>query len=363
MNQSLRVVAFTKTASIGPSSRYRYLQYRDLLRGEGVELVCRPLFGVTWFRLLRIRPRWLATLLKCGYVPLRFAVRLVQLIGLGAPDLVVIEHQLFPYLPAFAEAWLSARGQRWTVEFDDAIHLTRFHLSKMKSLVRQAARVIVGNSTLAAFAREHSKAVAIVPTTIPLSRYPLPAWPRSAVRAGPRVIGWIGLPYNFDALRILAEPLRQLAQEMPLLLRVVSSGDPHLAGVPVEVVEWSYATEIELLSSFDVGVMPLVDDPWSRGKCGLKILQYFAAGVPVVASPVGVNRDIIEHGVNGYLADDAAAWLVALRRLLAEPGQAAALAQAGRATVEQHYSAEVWAPRIAALWRETAITPCQGHDS
>lgn len=346
----MRIVAFTKTDARGPSSRYRYYAYAERLRAHGVELEIRPLFTERWFEILKRRnPLWRA-LGKILHTLARFARRAKELRELGKPDLVVIEHQLFPYLPPRAERALARRGIHFTVEFDDAIYLTRGHDAKMRELCALATTVVVGNRFLAEYAsRSGARRVAIVPTTIDLSRYPQrPPRPR-----GERlVIGWIGLPYNFSMLEVVRPALERLARERPIVLRIVSAGTPELPGVPIEAVAWNEATEFADLSSFDIGIMPLRDDEWSRGKCALKILQYFAAAVPVVASPVGVNADIVRNRENGLLARTSADWYEALRELCADEEFAKRLGAAGRTTVELDFSLEAWTPKLADTWNE-----------
>lgn len=351
---SVRVIAFTKTSAIGPSSRYRYVQYQSRLKRLGVDLELRPLFGAFWFTLLRL-PRPVRALAKLAYTPWRFLVRLRDLLALRASDVVVVEHQLFPYLPAWFEARLARRRLGYVLEFDDAIYLTFAHRAKLERLCSLARVVVVGNAFLAEFARPFARAVEISPTTIDLERYPAEPVARTH-DASPRplVIGWIGLPYNFDALASIAEPLRDLAREFSFVLRVVSAGAPDLPGVRVEAVPWTLDGEVEAIREFDLGVMPLVDDEWSRGKCGLKILQYFAAFVPVVASPVGVNSTIVDHGINGFLATNADDWRSSLRTLLADPNLRARFALAGRKRVEERYDADHEAVRIAERCRRLA---------
>lgn len=349
---TLRVIAFTKASEIGPSSRYRYHQMAPYLPSEGIDLHCRPLFGPAWFAILR-RGRWTGAVLKCVYAPIRFLVRLWQLLTMGNPDLVVVEHQLFPYLPPWYERWLKFRKQPFTVEFDDAIFLTRLHRAKMETLCVLATRVIVGNQELSSFATRFNRKVTIVPTTIELARYPV-AETRSAPPAGtdrPFVIGWIGLPYNFDSLQLVCEPLARLAAERSIVLRVVSDGCPDLPGVPVEAVPWTAEKETEEIERFDVGIMPLADTEWSRGKCALKILQYFAAGRPAIASPVGANTDVIEPGKNGFLASNHDEWYRALVHLAGTPALAVRMGEQARQDVERGYSARGWAPKLADAWR------------
>lgn len=351
MSERLRVLVYGKTSAVGPSTRYRFLQYRGALAALGIDLEVAPLFGSIYFRLLRL-PQPARALAKLLYVPFAFLRRGLSLLSAGRADAVVVEHQLFPYLPPFAERLLARRRGGFQLEFDDAIYLTRGHREKLETLCRLARQVVVGNRFLADFAAPFATALAVVPTTIDLARYRVRD--HRAVKVGPLVVGWIGLPYNFPALAALAEPLADLAREVPCVLRVVSAGRPTLSGAPIEVAPWSFETETSQIAEFDIGVMPLDDDEWSRGKCGLKILQYFAAGVPVVASPVGVNADLIHHGENGFLARTRSEWQDALGRLLSDPELRARMGAAGRRTVEQGYSMERWAPRVAELWTKLA---------
>ncbi len=350
-NGSLRVVVFARTTEIGPSTRYRFTQHRARLAAEGVELDVRPLFGPTWFRIRRVRSRALRVLLACAYAPIRLAARLVQRATIGAADRVIVEHQLFPYLPAWIELALLRRG-RFVLEFDDAIWLTPMHRRKLAALARAADRVVVGNEFLAAFARRCNERVDVIPTSVDVSRYPAREPRVDAPRAArPFVVGWIGLPINFPALESIAAPLARLAREIPLVVRVISAGRPDLPGVTVEPIEWNEATETRELARLDAGVMPLPDDEWSRGKCGLKVLQYFAASVPVVAAPVGVNAEIVRDRENGLLARSEDEWHDRLRELAKDRALAERLAAAGRATVERDFAAATIGARIAAAWR------------
>lgn len=353
----MKLLAFTKTTPIGPSSRVRYYAFVEPLRAHGIELSISPLFGKGWFFLLGMPFKPLRAVLQVLYTAFCFARRAFALLRVGRFDGVVIEHQLFPYLSAFAERWLHRRGTRFTIEFDDAIYQTWRHESKLIELCRLASRVVVGNRFLEEWARTHGATTVVIPTTIELARYPRPQ--ARPARAGnpPFVIGWIGLPYNFAALATIASPLRRLADTGAIELNVVSAGAPNLPGVPTKVVPWGAESEIDSIRRFDSGVMPLVDDEWSRGKCAYKILQYFAAGVPVVASPVGVNQDIVRHDENGLLARNETEWYESLDRLRRDPSLCRRLAAAGRETVERDFSRDAWTPKLAKAWREALAPP------
>ncbi len=360
----MKVVALSRTTTRGPSSRYRIAQYVSRLGARGIHVELRPLFGDGWFAILE-RPSGVArTVAKAGYSLLRLAARLVQLAGLRAarPDLVLVEHQLFPYLPVWVERLLWPRCAPTVLEFDDAIHLTRGHRRKLEVLCARADLVIVGNRFLEEFARPFARRVAVIPTTVDLERYAAARDVQRERRASgdPTFrVGWIGLRYNFPYLDELAAPLAALAaQGRDVELRVISSGAPEPGpawdGVRVVARPWSEATEAEELGACDVGVMPLPDTPWARGKCGLKVLQCMAAAVPVVCSPVGVNADIVEDDRNGLLAPDAEGWSRALARLAREPELRARLGDAGLETVRAGYDLPGGAEKVAEAYGSAA---------
>lgn len=347
----LSVRYFSKGTAADPGSRYRIHQFVPGLRALAVEVDVSPLFGDGYLDVAADPARWRRALRRAGTASVAYARRAARLARRGAADLVVVERQLFPYLPACLEAPLFRGRTPVVLELDDAIYLTRGHGEKLRRLVAEARLVIVGNAELARFAGPIARAVAIVPTVVDTERMPVRLGPGARERL---VIGWIGLPYNLSALERLAGPLARLAREVPIEVCVISSAAPRLPGVPVRLVRWTAEREGSLLADLDIGVMPLPDDAWSRGKCGLKLLQYMAAGVPAVASPVGVNRDIVVDGENGRLASTDDEWLDALRHLARSPIERARLGRAGRRTVETRYSLAVWLPRLAALYREAA---------
>lgn len=350
----MKVVALTRTSSLGPSTRYRIEQYRPALAAQGIEVETRPLFGRTWFALLETRPAPLRALLKAPYSLGRLLVRVAQAraAGAGDADVVLIEQQLFPYLPRGLEERLWPARKPTILEFDDALWLTPGHAAKLARLCARASLVIAGNEHLAEWARAHARRVVVIPTTVDVGRYRQ----QRRVPDGTLRVGWIGLRYNLPYLAPLAEPLRRLAARgVDCELRVISSGLPEprsdWQGVRLLHRPWSEAGEAEEIAACDVGVMPLPDNPWAAGKNGLKLLQFMAAERPVVASPVGVNPTIVRNGENGLLAADAAQWEQALHRLHTEAGLAERLGAAGRATVEERYSLTRGARLVAETYR------------
>jgi glycosyltransferase involved in cell wall biosynthesis len=160
-------------------------------------------------------------------------------------------------------------------------------------------------------------------------------------------IVWIGLAYNFPYIKMLVPALRELQKHYPIVLRIISSSVPVLSGLNVEFRRWSYESEVQDLQTADIGVMPLFDDEWAQSKCGLKLLQYMAVGLPALASPVGVNRKILRHGENGFLAASEEDWYRHLAALCASRELRSRIGQAARETVEAEYSLRRWGPALA----------------
>jgi glycosyltransferase involved in cell wall biosynthesis len=224
---------------------------------------------------------------------------------------------------------------------------------KVATIIRHSDRVIAGNEYLAEYARRFSSAVTVIPTCVDTTRFvPSAHASNNGARRAAPVVGWIGSPTTVPYLRALAPLLQRVAREHPFVLRVSGSGEAiAVPGVPTEQPAWTLHGEVELFNTCDVGVYPLTDDEWSRGKCGFKAIEFMACGVPVVASAVGVNREIIEDGVNGFLASTDHEWSDKLSRLLCDQDLRRRLGAAGRNTIEQRYSLQVIAPKLEATLR------------
>lgn len=353
----VRVQLLSRYGRLGASSRVRSYQYLPYLRDLGIAVESQPLLDDRYIdRLYRGRPQNAAAILA-GY-----ARRLMHLATSSRFDLLWIEYELFPWLPAWFERLLSRLGVPYVVDYDDPIfHRYDSHRNplvrgllgrKIDRVMREATLVVVGSEYLGERARQAgARRVEHVPTVIDLSRYQV----ATAAAGGPYTIGWIGSPLTAHFLLLVREALAEVCKSLSARVSLVGAGGLSLDAVPIDARAWSEATEVADLQRFDVGIMPLSDGPWERGKCGYKLIQYMACGRPVVASPVGANSQIVEHGVNGLLANTSADWVAALRALR-DPALRARMGAAGRAKVEQGYSVQVTAPRLAALLRSVART-------
>ena len=353
----LKVTLFSRYSRLGPSTRLRSLQYLGELERRGIDVQVQPLFPDSYLEdLYGDRPQ------VAKYTAWRYyGRRIAELMRRREHDLAWVEGELFPYLPYGLEAVLSRHARPYVVDYDDALFhkydlarspvVRRVLGRKIDRVMARSACVIAGNPYLAARAEQaRAGRVEIIPTVVDERRYS----PVShAGRARP-VIGWIGSPatehYALDLRDILLEACANDAAQL-----VFIGARPEVAsrfeGVAVKVLPWSEETEAELIADMDIGIMPLRDGPWERGKCGYKIIQYMASGLPVVASPVGVNADIVRHGDNGFLAADDEDWRQALRQLIGSPALRAAQGRAGRRRVEEHYSLASQAPRLADVLR------------
>ncbi|TAL73195.1 MAG: glycosyltransferase [Rhodanobacter sp.] len=356
----VKVRLLSKFSRFGASSRLRMLQYVPHLSHLGVTVDHRPLLSDMYVRALFAGSRYRSrTLAMVGY-----ANRIAELQTSAAYDLDWIEGELLPFVPRIIEKVLAWRRRPFVVEYDDAL-FHRYGLSasavvrtalgrKIGAVMREATYVIAGNDYLAEYARRAgAERIAIVPTVVDAARYV----PRAHCNRGRLVIGWIGSPVTQHYLYELRDVLREIcARHGAVVMLVGASPDAakHLVGVPLDCVAWSEHNEPDLVAAMDVGIMPLLDGPWERGKCGYKLVQYMACGLPVVASPVGVNPDLVESGVTGFLPSDLGEWVNALSSLLGDAATRTRMGEAGRLRVERELCVDVQAPRLASIMHEVA---------
>lgn len=345
----MKLLYFSKTSFVGPSSRYRIYQYISFLRKAGIEVAVAPLFRDGWFRILDIQQKPLRAAAKGLYSLVRLFARIKDILSVGKYDLYVFEHQAFPYVPSILEGFAQKLNPNMLLEFDDAIFLTFLHKRKIPRLIGMSRHVIVGNHFLRDYAVQFNPNVTAIPTVVDTDRC---RPKRDYHHPGKLNIGWVGLAYNLSYVQGLSGVLQKLRKEIgEFVLTVISSRSFELDGVEVIFKQWSYDNEVQEIRSFDIGIMPLANDEWAKGKCGLKVLQYMACGVPVVASPVGVNCEIINDGENGFLAATDEEWSEKLSLLARDEAVRRRLGRKGRETVEKHYSLRIWGPRVAKLYK------------
>jgi glycosyltransferase involved in cell wall biosynthesis len=349
-----------------PGQRFRIEQWEPLLRQAGIDFTYEPFeceeLHDCLYETGNSRRKVRLVLNAC-------ARRAAALRSVRDFDAVYVFREAALLGPPLFEHWIRRTAVPMIFDFDDAIFLSYKSLRnspfgllkyprKTHAICRMAACVIAGNSYLADFARRYNPRVTIVPTTIDTEKYTIECT-RSAT--DPLVIGWTGSFSTVRHLDTLREALRLLAKRERFRLRVIGEQRYELDGVDVETLPWRSQTEVADLRPIDIGVMPLPDDPWARGKCGLKALQYMALGIPTVCSPVGVNSEIIRDGENGFLAATTDEWVEKLTLLLRSSDLRRELGRAGRATVESGYSVAVQAPRVYRILESVVADrlPCR----
>ena len=276
-------------------------------------------------------------------------------------DYAFIHREATPIGPPFIE-WIIAKVFRLRLiyDFDDAIWLPNTSdsnklVAKLKSnhkiakIIGWSYKVSCGNSYLAQFAKTYhpnEQGVVLNPTTIDLSRHN----PTKVHHKGPLKIGWTGSHSTLQYLDILEPVLNELCQKVPFTFVVIADQNPELTGANYKYISWDKHREVEDLLQFDIGVMPLPDTMWSKGKCGLKALQYLALGIPAVVSPVGVNMDIVEHGINGFHCYNATQWMENLEVLLKDKSLREQMGSMGRKKVKSFYSLSSNSENFLALF-------------
>jgi len=336
----------------GPSNRLRVEQYLPWLREQGVTARVRPFMSPALYRVL-YEPGQVAY--KITMTMAGVAKRLADLVRAARADVVVIHREAWPFGTALLERLIARVCPAMVFDFDDAIYLngsskanpwtSRFRSArKTEAILGVSAQVIAGNRLLQTYALRYNPHVTVIPTPVDTQRYRCRSGPG---RAGKIVIGWMGTHTTAAYLQMLQRPLAALVQRYPQVeVRVVGAGRHPLALASLRTIRWELARELEELHQFDIGLMPMPDDEWTRGKCGFKALLYMSVGIPVVASPVGSNMEIIRDGVNGFLATNEEEWTDRLSRLIDAEGLRTRLGLAGRATVEERYSVRANAPRL-----------------
>ena len=354
-----RILALSPIPEEGAGCRFRVSQFAPDLSRAGFDLTIHPLFDTAFFRLVYKPGHYLR---KTMALASRTLDRIATVRAGRQFDAVLIYREAYPIGPPLIERLIARRGLPIVYDFDDAVFLPNTseanqaigslkNPGKVAEILRLSTHVMAGNSYLADYARQHASDVTIVPTCVDTS-----VWrPRTSPRPSgtPLVVGWIGTPTTTQYLLELKQVFADVAQTHDFVLRVSGSMDPvEMPGVRVENVPWTLAGEVELFNTCDIGVYPLPDDEWTRGKCGFKAIQFMACGVPVIAAPVGVNREIVTHRTDGLLASNQAEWMTGLRELLDDGQLRAQLGAAGRQTIERRYSLEANAPTLVSVFQQ-----------
>ncbi len=351
-----------------PGPRFRIYQYLPYFKKAGIEYTVGVFLNSVEYARIYNDPS--ASLFEKSNALIKGILRQLHKISdIKSYDGVMIYREAMLLGGPWIERYISKKGIPVIFDFDDAIwipvksqtgispFLKRLVKSEQKfdEIMKLSAHIIAGNEYLTQHARLLNNNVSVIPTVVDTDYYKPVAQTKEQQQN--LVIGWIGSGSTAMYLKLLDNIWKQLPQ--PYRLNVIG-GIYNPAGIQTNTIKWSLNTELSEMAKFDIGIMPLSDDEWSRGKCGLKALEYMAMGIPCVASSVGVNTDIIKDGVNGFLAKDEKDWIEKVTLLIENPELRQRLGMAGRKTVEQRYSVKVWAAKYIKLIRD--IIKIEGHN-
>ncbi len=358
--RNLEVLFLPRYERLGSSSRVRCYQYLPGLRRFGINCHIAPLLSDRYItRLYTGRPiPWLDVLVG-------LTRRVWECIRNRRVDLVWIEREFLPWCPHWLEgALLNLLTAPYVADFDDAVFhrydrhkrsiVRRMLGCKTDQFMKGAASVVVGNEYLYARAvAAGATHVEILPSVVDTAKYKM-----YRRKSGQQIrIGWIGAPVTASFLDSVRQPLAETCLKYDARFVVIGAESRGWKEVKTQTIPWSEEIEQDLAEIIDIGIMPLTNGPFEQGKCGYKLIQYMAAGLPVVASPVGINKLIVRHGVNGFLADGYSDWSTYLGLLCEDSALRNRLGTEGRKIAETEYSLKMATPRLAEmLWRASAIS-------
>jgi glycosyltransferase involved in cell wall biosynthesis len=349
-----RVLAFTKYDTRAASTRQRFTQMLPYLEAQGISVTFAPLFDNAYL------DQWMTKgTRRHGAVIAAYMRRARHLLAARNYDALWVHCELFPYLPGVFERLAALYGVPIIYDYDDAIfHQYDAHANplvravlgrKLAPLLKRSALACCGNAYLEAYAAQYAPVTRIVPTTVDTVQYqPRPAPAQTQAVAS---VGWMGSPSTWAYCAPVVPVLRTLVEAGVITTRIVGAEHAAAHAEPFQYHPWQEAREVADLQAMDIGIMPIPEAPWARGKCGYKLIQYMACGLPVVASPVGVNRDLVTHGVNGFLADTPDEWHTALTTLAGDAALRERMGKEGRARVEAQYATQKVGVALATAMR------------
>lgn len=354
----MRVLFLSSYSPVTACTRYRVTQYFPYFERLKIECTLSCLMSTEFFDRFYDAGRWLY---KLPYLTARSLLQLRNVWRARDFDLVFVQREVLPVGPPLIESLLRVIGRKPIIfDLDDAIFLTSYvnpihgrlgtwvkRPGKVKSILKRSKHVIAGNAFTARFALKHNSCVTVVPTVVDAEKF-VPA-PRT--RRGPPIIGWLGSRSTARHLRMLVPVFEELARRHRFIVKIVGAEQPFTPrGVKVEEMPFDRGREVSDFQDMDIGVYPILDEPWSWGKPGFKLIQYMAVGIPAVASPVGGNLEILREGECGFFARTKAEWMERLSQLLEDECLRRRMGEQGRQQVEERYCAQVQAQVLADVF-------------
>ncbi|OWR15173.1 glycosyltransferase family 4 protein [Chryseobacterium sp. VAUSW3] len=347
----MKILYLTKYTRMAGSSRMRSYQYFPYLEKAGMQVTVKPFFDDAYLKDFYAGTKNISAVVK-SYIK-----RLGVLFSVFRYDRVVIEKEIFPFLPALAEWMLKLLGIQYIVDYDDAIFhnydqsanpiIKNFLGNKIAYVMRFSGTVVAGNQYLADYAaRSGAKNIEIIPTVIDLDRYPI----KQTTDTDPCIVGWIGTKTTFEKhLLPCKDWIKALQHQEPnIRFHIVGITEDMDLGKNVKYIRWTEETEVAEILKMDIGLMPLQDSKWEKGKCAYKLIQYSACGIPGVASDVGMNREVTVPGETGILASADEEWIQAIKTLKSNTELRQQLGRNARKKVEERYCIQ----QTSTKWKE-----------
>lgn len=345
-----------------PSQRFRFEQYFDALKENGFQIQSRPFVSLATWKILYTRGNSLS---KTWGIIIGYLKRALELFTVPHYNYVFIHREASPLGPPWFE-YIVAKvfNKKIIYDFDDAIWMSDKSMengvlkalkwrSKVRKIIKWSWKISCGNQYLREYAFQFNQNTFLNPTTIDTEHLHKLPYDEIPNKQNKLIIGWTGSHSTIDYLKLIESVLQILLKKYDHInFLVISNRKPKLqiSSKSLQFVEWNSKSEIEDLLKIDIGIMPLPDDEWSKGKCGFKILQYMSLSIPSIASKVGVNEIIIKNGVNGYLCTTKDEWLLALERLIIDPLHRKQIGACGKLTVNKHYSVSTNTENFLALF-------------
>jgi len=344
----MKILYLTKYTRMAGSSRMRSYQYFPYLERSGMKITVKPFFDDDYLKDFYAGKKNVNTVIKS------YLRRFFVLWSVLRYDSVVIEKEIFPFLPAVVEWMLKLLGIRYIVDYDDAIFhnydqssnpiIKKFLGNKIANVMRYSGIVIAGNHYLAEYAwRSGAKKIEIIPTVIDLDRYPI----KANLDSEKFIVGWIGTKTTFEKHLLPCKNwVKELQSQDPnIQFNIVGIREDMDLGKNVKYIQWTEQTEVSEILKMDVGIMPLQDSEWEKGKCAYKLIQYAACGIPGVASDVGMNKDVCIDNVTGQIAYEDQDWIDHILFLKNNSLQKKEMGNNARQLVEQKYCIQVTADK------------------
>ncbi len=354
-NKKIQLLFLPKYTAAGASSRYRMYQYLPFLENENCRCVISQLFSDEYIKQFNdgTKPNFFKLFLA-------YLQRLFVLFSVRKYDLIIIQYELFPYIPFKIEYWLKKMGINYLIDFDDAVFhnydslkpkfIIPWYKSKFKKAIENANWVVTGSPYLTTFCEQYSNKVVEIPTVVNLSNYPLIETDNSEF-----IIGWIGSKSTSKYIVDILPALKEFSQNHQCKV--------HLIGFDKQIniveklsnailIEWNSNTEAEEISKFTVGIMPLRDNNWENGKCGFKLIQYMACGKPTISTPLLANKKI-DRNETSLFADTQQQWIEALNQVLSNEEKYKNIGIENRKIIASEYSITANFPKLLKLIKNT----------